>query len=143
MTKTVLLLAAAAFTAAGQSSVQVGGTDRPSMARQLVRGVLQEPPGMNLGFDQQLARILGDSVAVAVMQCMRFKDFEDAGNRERVMRLLEHAFSEPTLIGDPGDRQPGATLFLLDYLARQAGTDSIGERARALRSRLESAQNER
>jgi hypothetical protein len=132
MRKAVLLLAMAAFTAAGQGGVQTSGTDRSSMARQLIRQALELPPSLNLGFNQQKARILGDSVAVAVMQSMRLKDFEDAGNRERVMRLLEQAFSEPLMITDPGDRQPGATLFLLDYLARQAGTESIGDQARAL-----------
>ena len=121
---------------------QTGFVSRSVMAKQLVGQVLQLPPTANLSFNEKTAKVLGDSVAVAVMQSLNFKDFDDPGNRERVMRLLEQAFSEPVLISDPGDRQPGATLFLLDYLTQHAGTDSMAARARALTSKLQSLRSQ-
>jgi len=135
------LLILAAVTCTGESQQVV--LDRPKLAKELVQQVFQMPAGFNLGFHEQAARILGDHVAVAVMQSIRLKDLYDAGNRERVTLLLEQAFSDPSMIVDPGGRVPAATLFLLDCLAQHDENGALAARLRKLMSKLEAAKSER
>jgi len=137
------LLILAAVTCTGQGQSQQVVLDRPKMAKELVQRVFEMPAGFNLGFHEQAARILGESVAVAVMQSVRLKDLDDSGNRERVTLLLEQAFSEPWMIVDPGDRFPGATLFLLDCLAQLDENGALAARLRKLTSKLDAAKSER
>ena len=125
----------------GLRVVAIAETDDASRlagAVELVNATMRLPPGTGLSFYTQQARTLGDQVAIAICKSMTVTDLRDAGNGQRVLKLVRDAFSDTEFITAAEDKNPGVTLILLQELAQQSAEPGLQRQARELATSLQS-----
>ncbi len=103
----------------------------------LVDSVMQMPGFMDIGFNEQLGRVMGDRLAVAISKKMRLADLRNPDKAKRVLLLLRYAFADPTFIQVETDKNPGTALLLLDFVEAECPDPALRQRARDLITKIE------
>jgi hypothetical protein len=82
---------------------------------QAVRNALSSN-GVTLSFTEKAINRLGDRAAVGLMRILADKTVTSPDQVKSILSILRTAFSAPSVIAVEADRQPRATLFLLQSL---------------------------
>jgi hypothetical protein len=114
------------------ASAQTEIPDAASSASQLVSVVMRLPEGSHISFYEKAAQLLGDSVAIAVAKAVSPPDLDKVENARRIITVLGDAYSAPALIIAKEDRNPGVTLYLLNYLAEHSVDSLVRQQANEL-----------
>jgi len=74
-----------------------------------------QPPGISLSFTEKGVNRLGDRAAIGLIRLLGRRSL-DRAQIEKALTILRAAFGAPRIISRAPDREPKATLFLLDCL---------------------------
>ena len=82
-----------------------------------IRNFLDFPESLSTGFAEKRINRLGDGASIALMKILSSDQLRDPVIEDRILTLLNMAFSEHIRLCRPEDRHPKVTLLLLSYLA--------------------------
>jgi hypothetical protein len=99
----------------------------------IIRSWVELPYGFAVGnsFSEKLIQRGGDSIALAVIQAFSHEELLDTGRIERLLPILEVAFERPNHINRKYDRNPRATMLLLDFLKGHVEDERLQQKIEA------------
>jgi hypothetical protein len=98
-----------------QSPATTTNVEDDPYGEQAVRNALSSN-GVTFSFTEKAINRLGDRAAVGLMRIIADKTVTSPDQVKSILSILRTAFSAPSIIAVEADRQPKATLFLLQSL---------------------------
>jgi hypothetical protein len=82
--------------------------------------------GGSLSFTEKAVNRLGDRAAIGLMRLFAAQPVASPDQVKGILLILRNAFSAPSIIVVDADREPKATLFLLQYLQTLSVSRNLG-----------------